>query len=158
MPTVRGALIGNPSPPRPPGPPVASVKAENSRETNTTTPRSDGRNHRATLTNRSITSRMQMPCNKNCGKAGRGGDASGRSKCLTTLGRPRFQRRAVASGNNVAWKRDEQGWRMQRSATQFRFEVVPGDRCYVVVASVSLAPRTWLLAPWGSGKPFQLTA
>jgi hypothetical protein len=38
MPTERGAFTGNP--PGPVGPPVASVKAENSKETNTSTPRS----------------------------------------------------------------------------------------------------------------------
>src|SRR5206468_7053459 len=63
MPTVRGALIGKPSPMRPPGPLAARVNAENSRVTNTTTPRSVELNHQETLTRRSITSRMQMPCN-----------------------------------------------------------------------------------------------
>jgi hypothetical protein len=38
MPTERGAFTGNP--PGPVGPPVASVKADNSKETNTSTPRS----------------------------------------------------------------------------------------------------------------------
>ena len=57
-----------------------------------------------------------------------------------------FQRRGVAFGNNVAWKRDEQGWRMQRSARQFRIEVVRGAGCQVL-GFRTLASIPWRLAP-----------
>src|SRR3982751_6654235 len=125
MPTVRGALIGKPSPIRAPGPLVARVNAENSRVTNTTTPRSVELNHQETLTRRSITSRMQMPCNndKECPDGG-GGQIVRALKWLTIFARQKFQRRGVASGNNVVWKRDEQGGRMQRCSEGLGMEAL----------------------------------